>query len=240
MDTKRVGRFTSSEIYNLTTNGRGNNPYGETFYSYIDEKYFEKRLGRRIDNECNAKPTSWGKLVEKIAFNELGLEYHLMSQITIEHQINELWSGTPDLLKRDEGLTVADIKCPFTLKSYCTFYDCNTIEDVITNHKDGKKYYWQLVSNSILLETKYAELIIYMPYHKDLDKIRDMAYNHDGDQNKIAWINWAKDEDLPYLPNNCSYNSMKIIRFEVSENDKLFLTNRVKDASEILKNKLNK
>lgn len=235
----RVGRFTSSAISALMSNGKTKDTYGKPFYTYVRKKYFETKLGRRIDNETNARPTSWGKLVEKQAFELLGTEYNLVSQETITHPTINAWSGSPDLEKFDEGKTVCDIKCPMTLESFCTFYECETIEQVREQHKDGEDYYWQLVSNSILLDTKYAELIIYVPYQEELETIREAARNFDGDQNKIAWVNWANDEDLPYLIPGIFYKNLKTIRFEVPESDKIALTQRVKAAITELDRMLN-
>ena len=236
MDKIRNGRFTSSGISALMSSGKAKGTFGKPFYTYVEEKYFETKLLRRLDNESNAKPTSWGKLVERHAFDQLGTEYNLVSQETIVHPSIGLWAGSPDLEKYDEGKTVCDIKCPMTLKSFCTFYECETIEDVRDKHKDGEDYYWQLVSNSILLNTKYAELIIYVPYYYELVQIRELANNYDGDQNKVAWINWAGDDDLPYIPEESEYKNLKVIRFEVPESDKKALTERVNAAiSEIQK-----
>ncbi len=236
MDKIRNGRFTSSGISALMSSGKAKGTFGKPFYTYVEEKYFETKLLRRLDNESNAKPTSWGKLVERHAFDQLGTEYNLVSQETIVHPSIELWAGSPDLEKYDEGKTVCDIKCPMTLKSFCTFYECETIEEVRDKHKDGEDYYWQLVSNSILLNTKYAELIIYVPYYYELVQIRELANNYDGDQNKVAWINWAGDDDLPYIPEESEYKNLKVIRFEVPESDKKALTERVNAAiSEIQK-----
>ena len=236
MDKIRNGRFTSSGISALMSSGKAKGTFGKPFYTYVEEKYFETKLLRRLDNESNAKPTSWGKLVERHAFDQLGTEYNLVSQETIVHPSIELWAGSPDLVKYDTGKTVCDIKCPMTLKSFCTFYECETIEEVRDKHKDGEDYYWQLVSNSILLNTKYAELIIYVPYYYELVQIRELANNYDGDQNKVAWINWAGDDDLPYIPEESEYKNLKVIRFEVPESDKKALTERVNAAiSEIQK-----
>lgn len=236
MDKIRNGRFTSSGISALMSSGKAKGTFGKPFYTYVEEKYFETKLLRRLDNESNAKPTSWGKLVERHAFDQLGTEYNLVSQETIVHPSIGLWAGSPDLEKYDTGKTVCDIKCPMTLKSFCTFYECETIEEVRDKHKDGEDYYWQLVSNSILLNTKYAELIIYVPYYYELVQIRELANNYDGDQNKVAWINWAGDDDLPYIPEESEYKNLKVIRFEVPESDKKALTERVNAAiSEIQK-----
>jgi hypothetical protein len=235
LNEKRVGRFTSSEIARLMKVARDKVGFGEPALSYIAEKNIERRLGRSLNVESNAKPLSWGKLVEQRVFDLLGTEYSLCSSETIEHPIHsELWSGSPDMQKHDEGGTVVDIKCPITLKSFCVFSDCNNIDEVREMHDDGEKYYWQLVSNAILTGSKYAELIVYCPYQSELVHIRDMASNFYGDQNKVAWVNWSNDEDLPYLPDGGYYKSIKIIRFEVPQSDKNLLTIKVLAASMML------
>jgi hypothetical protein len=61
-----------------------------------------------------------------------------------------------------------------------------------------------------------------------------MASNYDGDQNKIAWINWSEDNDLPFLVEGGHYKNLNIIRFEVPEFDKKLLTERVKEAGKLL------
>lgn len=234
MDSNRNMRFTSSQIYRLTSKDKE-----KGFAGYVKEVYYETLLGRRLDNETNARPTSWGNLVEKRAFDVLGIEYDLVSRSTIIHKDSEFsdyWCGTPDLIKDTHQKTVCDIKCPMTLKSFCTFYECNTIEDVIKLHKDGKKYYYQLVSNAILTESTHAELIIYVPYKSELEEIRDLANNYDGDQNKIAWINWANDSDLPYLIDGGYYNNIKKISFEVTDNIKNELIGYVRLAIAELEN----
>lgn len=238
MNTERIGRFTSSAIAALMSSGKGAGTFGKPFYTYVEDKYFETKLRRRLDNDTNARATSWGLLVERHAFDQLGTEYKLVSQETIIHPVIDRWAGSPDMQKFDNGGTVCDIKCPMTLKSFCTFYECQTIDEVRKNHKDGEDYYWQLVSNSILLGTKYAELIVYAPYYYELVQIRELANNYDGDQNKVAWINWASDDDLPYITEDSDYTNFKIIRFEVPQSDKDALTERVMEAVKQLELKL--
>lgn len=221
------------------SNGKAKDSIGAPFYTYCKEVYFETRLGRRLDNETNAKPTSWGNLVEQQAFDTLGIEYALVSKDTIVHhspEFSDWWAGTPDLLKNED--TICDVKCPMTLNSFCTFYECQTIGDVRTNHKDGEKYYWQLVSNAILTGCKYAELIIYVPYYYELVQVRELANNYNGDQNKVAWINWASDDDLPYILEDGYYKNLKIIHFEVPESDKTALENRMRLAISEVKSML--
>ncbi len=246
----RNGNFTSSEIVALHSMGsremteqeliqhKKDNPKskkknieswpGPAAITYIEECNMERRLLRSISDETNARPLSWGTLLERKAFEALGLEYTLNSSETSVHPTIKYWSGSADGFKYDEGKTVVDIKCPISLKSFCTLVGCKTIEEVRENHKDGDKYFWQLVSNAIINDCKYAELIVYMPYLEELDSIREMASNWDGpDQHRFMWISLGQDSELPHLLREAYYKNINVIRFEVSEADKKLLTERV-------------
>lgn len=230
MNPMRNGRFTSSGIGALMSVAKDKVSFGAPALTYIQEKNYERRLLRSLCNETNAKATSWGKLVEAHVFELLGTEYKLCSHDTVRHAEIEDWAGSPDAEKFDEGKTVVDIKCPYTLKSFCQLADCTTIEQVREQHKEGETYYYQLVSNAILTGAKYAELIVYAPYQSELEVIRELANNYDGDQNAIAFINWAGNSELPWLPDGGYYKNLNIIRFEVPEIDKILLTSKVKEA----------
>jgi hypothetical protein len=207
---------------------------GDAALTYIEECNMERRLGRSISDESNARPLLWGSLAESKAFELLGLEYTLNSQDTISHPKIPYWSGSADGFKYDEGKTVIDIKCPWTLKSFCQLADCKTIEEVRKNHKDGEKFYYQLVSNAVINDCKYAELIIYMPYFSELDSIRDMASNYDGiDQGKFIWVTYP-DTSLPYIHDGGYYKNIHKIRFEVPKEDKILLTDTVLRAGKLL------
>jgi hypothetical protein len=245
-NASRIGNFTSSEIAALMTNGKEKGTFGKPALTYIEECNMERRLGRSVTEESTARPLMWGKLNEKRVFEMLGLEYTLCSQETIVHPEINCWSGSPDGEKFDEGKTVIDFKCPITLKSFCQLVDpvlndkgevihkALTIEAVRENHRDGEKYYWQLVSNAILTGAKYAELIVYVPYQSELQSIRDYAANLDGDQRGYYWLSGATDDELPYLIEGGLYKNINIIRFEIPESDKRALTGRVRVASERL------
>lgn len=231
----RIGNFTSSEIVALTTSGKNIYGFGKPALTYIEECNMERRLGRSLTKEESAKALTWGKLVEGRAFDLLGTAYKLSSQETIVHPTISYWAGSPEGNKFDEGKTVYDIKCPITLKSFCQLVDGdNCMANIRERHKDGEKYYWQLVSNAILTDSKYAELIVYCPYKSELDAIRDYVNNYDGDANKVAWIHWSADNELPYLIDGGYYKNLNIIRFEVKEEDKEFLKERVYKAGQLL------
>lgn len=230
----RVANFTSSQIYRLCGFDRSGKQPGKPFFEYIAEKAMEHRLKRSLDSEVSSRITSWGKFVEQRVFNLLGTDYNLCSTETIKHPDILHWSGSPDGLKfgpDEKPMVVYDIKCPSSLKSFCELVDGCDITKIRDTHKDGDKYYWQLVSNAILTGVTKAELIVYVPYQRELAEIREETSNYEGDQNKIAWINWAQDEDLPFLIEGAHYKNINIISFDVPSIDIDFLTERVKQAS---------
>lgn len=238
----RAGKFTSSEIVALTKLGKDKVSFGAPAMTYISETNMERRLGRSLEVEENARPLTWGKLVEQRAFELLGLEYSLVSDSTLIHPEYPFWVGTPDGEKKKDN-TIIDIKCPITLKSFCQLVDplyngltgMDAMNAIRENHKDGDKYYWQLVSNACLKGSDYAELIVYMPYASELDEIRTLAQNVPSDLlSKHYWIAMALPDDLPYLLVGGYYKNLNIIRFEVPESDKDFLTAQVEKASELL------
>jgi len=242
----RIGNFTSSQIFVLMSEGKTKGTFGKPALTYIEECNMERKLGRSLETESNARPLVWGRVMESYCFNLLGTEYKLSSQETVTHPEVSYWSGSSDGNKFDEGRTVFDIKMPITLKSFCQLVEplykvpaltgLEAMNYIRENHKEGEKYYWQLVSNAILKNSKYAELIVCVPYLSELEAIREVVRNFDGNQNPLAWIVFAENNELPYLNNNGFYKSLNIIRFEVPEIDKIILTTKVKEAGKFLIN----
>lgn len=234
----RCGNFTSSEIAALMSRDRSGKEFGKPALTYIAETNMERRLGRSISNEVNARPLLWGKLLEGRVFDLLGLEYTLTSKDTIVHPTIPFWAGSPDGGKYQPRKTVTDTKCPMTLKSFCLLvdsYKAGGIEQVRDAHPDGEKYYWQLVSNAILLGCDAAELIVYMPYHSELADIRMMVTILPGDQiGKYYWVASALDDELPYLVEGGYYQNLNILSFDVPESDKLLLAQSVEKAGKML------
>lgn len=238
----RIGNFTSSEIVALTKKAKNGKDLGAPALTYIEETNMERRLGRSLTDEVVAKAFTWGHLLEGRVFDLLGLEYSLTSTETKLHPTIPYWAGSKDGDK-DHGRTIMDIKCPITLKSFCQLvqplYDglqgIAAISAIRDNHKDGEKYYWQLVSNSILDNSQFAELIVYMPYRSELEDIRQMAQSVEGSEmSKHYWIAMANEDELPHLLDDGYYKNINIIRFEVPEADKNFLTECVKTAGSML------
>lgn len=257
---ERVGNFTSSNAVKLIGDGKRKMTEDELAkrpktgegskatliedaailsqpaLTYIKKRNMERRLGRSLEIETNARGLIWGKFLESLVFNLLGTDYEQTSSETVVHKEIPYWVGSRDGIRHSKPKKrVYDIKCPITLESYCNFADnADSIQKIRGVHEDGEKYYWQLVSNACINETDEAELIIYCPYKSELDAIREAASNFDGDQNKLAWINWAKDEDLPYLIDGGYYKNLIIIPFEIPQADKDYLKMKILKAGELL------
>jgi hypothetical protein len=236
MDPKRIGNFTSSEIASLMTKGQAAGSFGKPFYTYIQQTNYERRLGRSLDREVSARPLDWGNLLERRVHDLLGLDYKLCSQETLDHPRIEYWKGSPDFQKFDAGGTIIDSKCPLTLSSFCQLvtglYDgVDPVAYFRANHKEGEKYYYQLVSNAEIAKCKYAELIVYIPYKSELDAIRALAEElDDPGASRYHWIYSSRDEELPWLPDNSTYKNLNVIRWEVPDSEKWALIERVKAA----------
>lgn len=271
-NTHRVGNLTSSEIVALTKTGSRpmtdeelikfkklnpksrkttiETPFGEAAWTYINETNMERRLGRSISDESNARPLTWGKLGEEYLFaHNLGPEYEIISKETIQNPEIDYHTGSPDGIKYNGSLKIGvEFKCPMTLKSFCTFVDLwklggiNAIREGIEvngvmykKHPDGEKYYQQCVSNAILLGVDLFELIIFMPYYEELELLREMAHQKDGEEiHKYYWIAMGNDDELPHLKKGMYYKNVYKMAFGIPKEDKEFLIRQIKEAGNYL------
>ena len=196
--------------------------------TYIQELSYEKRICRSLNNEASARPLNWGKLLESYVFTReelLGFEYRQNSDKVIEHPTIKHWCGTPDGTKDN---TVFDLKCPWTMKSFCELEQITILQDIEYFKNEKPEYYWQLVSNSILTNSQFAELIVYCPYEANLTDIRIFAENYDGlDQYKYRFIVESSNDELPYLPEESPCIDLNIFRFEVPQSDKDLLISKI-------------
>lgn len=234
----RVANFSSSSIYHLISKSHGSwslENVGKPFYTYIKEKVREHRTGVAISKETSPRSVAWGRFMEQYTFeNKLGIKYQLVSKDRYYHP--ELpWSGMPDTILND---SIGDIKNPWTVNSFCDSVDA--INESVKKFKENvPNYYWQLVSNAILCKKEYAEIFIHIPYKDELEAVREATELYDGDQNKIAFINWATDDELPHIIRGRYYKDLNHLRFIVPEEDKEILTKRVKMAAKILNKEIN-
>lgn len=222
---KRTGTFSSSSIYKLVKKGRSTE-FSAPGVSYIKEKSYEIRLQRELQSGTSGRPAIWGTMVEYRAFELLPLDLRLESKQRYKHP-ELMWTGAPDIVNQR---LAGDIKSPFTLKSFCELVDIIDSKDSQVFKAEKPEYYWQLVSNAILTGLDTALFVVYVPFQEELNLIREMAENYEGDQNKVAWIGWAQDEDLPYLVEDGMYKNINTWEFEIPQEDKDFLTERVRLA----------
>ena len=221
---------------------------GKAAITYLNQCNMERRLGRSLDNELDAKPTNWGKFIEPLLFQLLDGDYTYNSNDTLTHPEHEYWKGTPDGFKITENKTVVDAKCPFTLESFCKLagplYNdfegmdaMNALRNGYTDktglfqaaHSDAEKYYWQIVSNACIDDCTHGELIVYCPYESELSVIQTAAANS-GNPSAYFIAN-GSSKSLPSIPDDGFYRNINIIPFEIPENDKILLTETVKKAA---------
>lgn len=221
----RIGNITSSNCWKLFATPA-------KVKTYITELKYERRLGRPLSTEVEARPLTWGKLCESVAFNLIGTEYTLNSHDTLCHPEIPQWTGTPDGQKKD---CVHDIKCPYTLKSFCELVEIIESGDPEKLKSDKPEYYWQLVSNSVLLGTTHAELIVYCPYFEDLGVIKHAAQNVQAqDLYKYYWIGSANEEELPYIIKGGEYSDINKFMFEVPQSDKDLLVKKITETLKLI------
>lgn len=234
----RFGRFTSSQIGDLMTKAKNGKDFGAPALTYIKTRAMERRLKRRISNDMSSRETSWGNLCELYLFDQLGLDYNLVSQETLVHPTIPTWAGSPDGKRFIAEPTVVEEKCPFTLLSFCTLIDSwreGGIEAIRKNHKAGNDYFYQCVSNAILTDSTHAELIVFCPYKAELDAIRQLAMDAPPEvESRYNWLNYVSDRELPYLNKEGEYSNINIMRFEIPQADKDALTDAVLRAEALI------
>jgi len=262
LSNTRISAATSSTIASITANGTAKGSIGAPFFTYLEECRYELGLLQNLEGEVEVIATEWGKVVESFVHKKLPKNYKFHSDKTKAHPKHPRWVGTPDgsdvkkVLDQwiDEAIT--DIKCPLTKKSFCQLVsglyeiiptggvkrfidpDMNKVVEMLRKKaKDGNKFYWQLVSNSCIFNTKYAELIVFMPFYETLQEI--LKYNDsldiENDKNRnngkpkqsyLVTMAGLTEKRLPYLLKESGYQEVNKIRFEVPLEDKIFLEKR--------------
>jgi hypothetical protein len=230
----RIGNFTSSKIFHLTKSGKGENGFGATAITYIKETNIERKLGRSIDTGAYSKDMAWGSFLEHRVFDKMEYGYLLCSDETKLHPSISYWAGTTDLII--PKIKIGEIKC-YQPKHFAEYTDAILTQDVKYLKENCPEEYWQIVSNSIINNVAIGEAISYMPYQSELDELRELAEYYDGDdQWKYRFIAESPDSSLAYLPDNGYYKNLNRFEFEVPQEDKDFLTERVKLAGSMLIN----
>jgi len=225
----RYGNFTSSNIWRLMQTAKDGKSFGKPALTYIQETKWERRLGRAINVTKDSNATLWGKLLEPMVNELLPIEYRLVSKTRFQHPDIENWSGMPDLITPD---LVGDIKCPEP-KAFMAMLDIFEANDLEKFKSENPDYYWQLVSNGILVNRNKAELIIFMPREIRLPAIRELCENSE-DVEKMKRIYYASPESLALMPDDCDLKELNIFSFEIPAEDKEALRLKVIEANKLL------
>lgn len=234
---ERIGRFTSSQIYRLMSNGRAKDSVGAPFHSYLSEKQRERKLGRSLSLNKGNRSTAWGELMEwYVMSNYIGLNYQHHGKTTTVHPRIDCWAGSPDLVQT--GVKVGDIKC-FEPDNFTKLADVLLLQDVDAFKDAYTAEYWQLVSNACIHDVPRAEMLLFMPYWSELGKIREWMDGPDAPAEAETWkykfIFDAPDNELLFVPDDCTaYTNLITFEFEVPIEDKAALEMRVKMAGGLL------
>lgn len=235
----RNGTFSSSSIWKLATSGTSKGSIGADFYKYVNQVQNEIDLQRSINKEANGRSNTWGTFMEKYINDKNILdmsEYVLVSEERLKHPILTNWTGMPDV-RGVKIKSVGDAKCPYSLEVFCAKIKALN-KGVDEYKKQFKEDYWQLISNSILMnengiEVEYIQPIIFCPYQSQLDSIRTYQLT-DKKFDNMNWLQYAKDSELPYLVETGKYKNLNIFTFPINKEDVEFLTERVVKAINML------
>lgn len=236
----RVARFTSSKVSLLMVDGKGKYGFGAGAITYINQKAIELDLGRGISLPVNKWEMSWGKLWEVWVHWQLGSEYDLIIDKTTINPKLEFHSGSEDFKVKVEGGCIAELKC-YQLENFYKFTRCLQKQNIELLKTEFPSEFWQIISNSLIHNTKYGEAIAFMPTEENLIEMRRLVEETDyiekhikDDAFKYRFIVDRPLWDLPFIPSHSDFPSMTKFRFEVSLKDKMDLYKKLLDANKLL------
>jgi len=234
---ERIGNFTSSNVYRLcasTVKGE----VTAAFYTYVQEKMFERSLGRSLEMGAYSQAMAWGSFLEKRVNDNLGNAYIMVHKQTNVHPLYSFLVGSPDFdcptLRK-----IAELKC-FEPKNFASYVIALLSEDLEKIKKEHPKEYWQIVANATIKGYSKGEAIAYMPYESEMEQIRELAEDPDylAEINMEPWqvrfIVEKANSQLAVLPDDSKFKNLNIFEFEIPIEDKLFLTKRVIDANKLI------
>lgn len=235
---KRIGRFTSSQIYRLCGTLKSGLP-AASVQTYIDEVKISRQLGRSVKTQVKTQPMKWGNLMECVLFDLLGLTYKMTHKEPYIHpELGEYWSGSPDLISTKPK--VAEIKSyePLHFGKLSNALLTKDPEYIKENEPD---VYWQVISNGMILGIDTVEIIAYMPYKSELleiiKKVEETNFLEINSLNlsDYYFLNVENIESMPYLPDHSKFSNINSFEFEIPVKDKDFLMERMGYAINKLK-----
>lgn len=240
--TNRIGRFTSSNIWKLTTKARDGKSFGAPALTYIEEKRAERCLGRGLELGKTTQSMVWGKVLEYYLHEHvLGLEYKMCSKDTETHPKYVFWSGSPDFQTSN---TAVESKCFEPKAFYEITKDLMLLQEkaitLVQFKAEWKEVYWQVVSNGIILNKPKCEIIAFTPTYEQIMHLRKLV--EESDITEKAGLNpWETRfiyekpiEELPYIPEHSKWPNLVKYSFQPPAEDIIFLTKCVLDAEKLL------
>jgi len=214
LDRDRAGKISSSECFKIYES------------KTVQETYMEEirmfNLFKQKDVEKDVFNFKWGHLLENFLHEQTDhlkgyVNQNYEENATIFNKANAIHCGTPDQYTlQNEMIVTSETKCPVTLKGLYNlifpFYttgsyveiDGNLAIEMIKNRsKEGKKYFYQIISNAVLLEdqigleSNFGELIVFMPYKSSIPIIT--KYATDFFTNPYYPIMMGDSETLPCI-----------------------------------------
>lgn len=162
--SQRMGKLTSSTIYNLMTEPKLKSEAGQLSVStkeYLTSKLAERLTG--VQREFTSNATNHGLELENeaIKFYE-GKTGNKVNPSGYIEKISGLYGGTPDGLI--EGGGIIQVKCPY---QYSNHINNGIIEGQEYFKKNYKQYYWQCQSDMIITESEFCDFVSYCPQIAD-------------------------------------------------------------------------
>lgn len=214
LDRERAGKISSSECFKIYES------------KTVQETYLEEirmfNLFKQKDVEKDVFNFKWGHLLENFLHEKTNhlegyINQNTEENATIFSKENKYHCGTPDQYTVDNSkIVTSETKCPVTLKGLYNlifpfypngFYEDidgnSAIELIKSNSKDGKKYFSQILSNACLLEEDtgiecdFGELIVFMPYKNDVQKIT--AFSEEFFTTEYYPIMFGSSDTLPCI-----------------------------------------
>jgi hypothetical protein len=238
---KRYGRFTSSEIHKLVKKGRSKaDVFSAPGKTYIFNKMMEREIKRSTNQDIFSRPIAWGHLMEVYADKELPLNYERVSTDTKVHPEYDFWAGTPDyFVKKDNKVVgIAELK-GYGLErhfKYAKTINEGNVEKLKANHPDE---YWQIVSNACIYDVNIGVAMAFCPNSELLEKIQkdleetNILEANDLDPWKYRWVTEEKKSNLNWIDHGPT-SMLSVFEFEIPQEDKDFITERVILANETL------
>lgn len=217
--------FTSSEISALCTWDKAHKNPGKPFYTYIEERRKQRRAKKGFASQGSVA-TKWGNYFEPLAFQRYkqvsGLHLISYSNYQTDFKTSPLANhgGTPDFSSFDSSIA-GSIKCPFTESAFIDLFDLCVEQDPELFKKENPDYFWQLLSDSIVLGAKECHLVPYMPYE---DEVMDLVSD-----SEFYWL-----QNPPGLRRDTEFTDIKSWVFEPPKEDIAFLSERIEMANKEL------